>query len=66
MAKHEIRAVELVRKIRDEMAAKLAGMSQDEVIEFFRKGGERARLRVKARRAGASAGAKRRPARKRK
>jgi len=39
----EIRAVEIVRHIRDVHAAFLAGKSDTEVIEFFRKAGEAAR-----------------------
>jgi len=38
-----IRAVELVRRIRDEQAAALAGKSTDEVIAFFRRAAEQAR-----------------------
>jgi hypothetical protein len=43
MEKREIRAVEMVRRIRDEQAAALAGKSEAEVLEFFRKAGEAAR-----------------------
>ena len=35
MAKREIRAVEMVRKIRDEISAKLEGKSDAEVLAFF-------------------------------
>jgi hypothetical protein len=43
MERNDIRAVELVRHIRDEHAALLAGKSEAEVLEFFRKAGEAAR-----------------------
>lgn len=43
MEKIEMRAVELVRRIRDAQAALLAGKSDTEVIEFFRKAGDAAR-----------------------
>jgi hypothetical protein len=39
MTKIEIRAVEMVRRIRDEQAALLANKSEAEVIDFFRKAG---------------------------
>ena len=38
-----IKAVELVRKIRDEQAAALAGKSEDEVLAFFQRAAETAR-----------------------
>ncbi len=38
-----IRAVELVRRIRDEQAQQLASKSEAEVIAFFRRAGEAAR-----------------------
>jgi len=38
-----IRAVELVRRIRDEQAQQLAGKSTEEIIAFFRNAGEEAR-----------------------
>ena len=38
-----IKAVELVRKIRDEQAAALAGKSADEVLAFFHRAAETAR-----------------------
>ncbi len=38
--KTEIKAVEMVRKIRDEQAALLAGKSKQEVIAFFQKAGK--------------------------
>ena len=43
MERNDIRAVEMVRHIRDEQAALLAGKSEAEVLEFFRKAGEAAR-----------------------
>ena len=39
MEKNEIRAVEIVRRIRDEQAASLAGKSDAEVLEFFQLSG---------------------------
>jgi len=41
----EIRAVELVRRIRDHQAAQLADKSVAEVMEFFNRAAERARNR---------------------
>ncbi len=41
--KTEIKAVELVRSIRDQQAELLAGKSNEEIIEFFRKAGDTAR-----------------------
>jgi hypothetical protein len=41
--KTDIRAVELVRRIRDEQAERLQGLSDEEVIEYFRRAGELAR-----------------------
>ena len=38
-----IKAVELVREIRDEQAAALAGKSEDEVLAFFHRAAEKAR-----------------------
>jgi hypothetical protein len=40
--KIEIKAVELVRSIRDRQAELLAGKSNEEIIEFFRQAGEAA------------------------
>ena len=37
-----IRAVEMVRKIRDRQARRLAGKSPDEIIAFYRAAGEAA------------------------
>ena len=39
-----IRAVEMVRRIRDELARELAGKSDADVMAFYRKAGEAARL----------------------
>jgi len=47
--KTEIHAVELVRRIRDEQAKLLRGKSDEEIIEFFRKAGEAAKRRARAR-----------------
>jgi hypothetical protein len=38
-----IRAVELVRQIRDQQAQQLADKSEAEIIAFFRRAGEAAR-----------------------
>jgi len=45
--KNQIKAVEMVRRIRDEQARLLAGKSDTEIIEFFRKAGEAARRKAK-------------------
>jgi len=45
--KTEIKAVELVRSIRDRQAELLAGKSNEEIIEFFRQAGEAARRDAK-------------------
>ena len=42
--KNEIRAVQLVRRIRDQQAALLEGKSTEEIMEFFRKAGEVAKV----------------------
>jgi hypothetical protein len=47
--KNEIRSVEMVRNIRDEMAASLEGKSQAEIIAFFKKAGDVARKKAKRR-----------------
>ena len=39
----QIRAVEMVRRIRDELARELAGKSDAEIIAFYNKAGEAAR-----------------------
>jgi hypothetical protein len=41
--KTEIKAVELVRSIRDRQAELLAGKSNEEIIAFFRIAGDKAR-----------------------
>jgi hypothetical protein len=48
--KNEIRSVEMVRHIRDEMAASLEGRSHAEIIAFFKKAGDVARKEAKRRR----------------
>jgi hypothetical protein len=45
--KMQIKAVEMVRRIRDEQARMLSGKSKSEVIAFFRKAGEDARQAAK-------------------
>ena len=35
-----IRAVEMVRRIRDELARELAGKSEADIIAFYRRAGE--------------------------
>jgi len=44
-----IRAVELVRRIRDKQAQQLAGKSNEEIIAMFRQAGEEARKAAQAR-----------------
>ena len=57
MRKVEIRAVAMVRRIRDKQAHLLSGKSEEEVIAFFREAGERARHdAVRAKRARAKPG----------
>ncbi len=41
--KIQIKAVDMVRRIRDEQAHMLAGKSKAEIMAFFRKAGEAAR-----------------------
>ena len=48
--KNEIRSVEMVCHIRDEMAARLEGKSHAEIIAFFKKAGDVARKEAKRRR----------------
>lgn len=54
----KIRAVEMVRKIRDRQARRLAGKSSAEIIAFYRAAGEAAmreaedRTKLRRRRAG--------------
>jgi len=47
--KTEIRAVEMVRRIRDEQAKMLAGKSPAEIIAFFKEAGEAAREQARLR-----------------
>jgi hypothetical protein len=47
--KIQIKAVEMVRRIRDEQAQILAGKSTAELIDFFTKAGEAARQHAKRR-----------------
>jgi hypothetical protein len=54
MKKNDIRAVEMVRRIRDEQAALLMGKSEAEVLKFFRKAGEVARGGARRRASGRS------------
>ena len=66
MEKNEIRAVEVVWRIRDEHAALLAGKSDAEALEFFRQAGRAAREAARTRAAaqpGAAADRVRRPLR---
>lgn len=49
--KTRIKAVEMVRHIRDEQAQILAGKSKAEIIDFFSKAGEAARREAKQREA---------------
>ena len=49
--KTQIKAVEMVRRIRDEQARLLEGKSGAEIIAFFRKAGEAARREAKRRQA---------------
>jgi hypothetical protein len=44
--KTEIKAVELVRSIRDRRVELLSGKSKEEIIEFFRQAGEAARREI--------------------
>ena len=41
--------MDLVRRIRDDLAQQLAGKSSEEIIAFFRQAGEEARKAVKNR-----------------
>ena len=43
MKKVQIKAVDMVRSIRDNQAQMLAGKSRAEIIEFFKKAGEAVR-----------------------
>ena len=48
--KTEIRSVQMVRRIRDEMASILEGKSHAEIIAFFKKAGDGARQEANRRR----------------
>ncbi len=43
----QIRTVEMVRRIRDELARELAGKSDADIIAFYRKAGDAARDVIK-------------------
>ena len=47
--KNEIRSVEMVRRIRNEIASILEGKSHGEIIAFFKKAGDAARQEAKRR-----------------
>ena len=47
--KIQIKAVDMVRRIRDEQAKMLTGKSKPEIIAFFKKAGEDARQGAKSR-----------------
>ena len=64
MAKTEIRAVEMVRKIRDKHAMLLAGKSAEEILAFYRNAERRFLADMETRRATKTATRKQRPARK--
>jgi hypothetical protein len=55
---NEIKAVELIRRIRDHQAEQLAGKSDAEVIAFFRRAGEAARKAAREKLSGGSAAQK--------
>lgn len=44
--KTQIKAVEMVRRVRDEQAELLAGKSNAEIIAFFRKAGQASRRKA--------------------
>ena len=44
-----IRAIDMVRRIRDELARELAGKSEAEIIAFYNRAGEAARTAGKKR-----------------
>ena len=52
MKKNDIRAVEMVRRIRDQQATVLADKSEAQLLEFFRRAGEAARADAQQREAG--------------
>ena len=47
--KTQIKAVDMVRRIRDEQAQMLAGKSKSEIMAFFKIAGEAVRKKVKSR-----------------
>ena len=47
--KIQIKAVDMMRRIRDEQAQMLAGKSKSEIMTFFKSGGEAVRKKVKSR-----------------
>lgn len=47
--KIQIKAVEMMRRIRDEQAKTLSGRSNEEIIAFFKKAGETARRKASRR-----------------
>ena len=47
--KIQIKAIEMVRRIRDEQARALSGRSNNEIIAFSKKAGETARRKAKRR-----------------
>ncbi len=47
--KLQIKAVDMVRRIRDEQAQMLAGKSKSEIMAFFKNAGEAARQKAKSR-----------------
>ncbi len=47
--KIQIKAVDMVRRIRDEQAQMLAGKSKSEIMAFFKKAGGAARQEAKIR-----------------
>ncbi len=52
--KLEIKAVDMVRRIRDEQAQILAGKSTADIIAFFREAGQAARQKAVSRQAAQS------------
>lgn len=46
MEEREIKAVEMVREIRDDLYRKTAGMTNEELIQFFRDGAQPTRQRL--------------------
>lgn len=48
--KIQVKAVDMVRSIRDEQARMLSGKSKAEIIEFFRQAGQAARSEAEQKR----------------